>query len=166
MPSELQYFDFGDDGMLSEDRKLQQIPRWRQTQTQFQVDVLDIFGMKYFPKEDRDAKKDLIEIERGLTPLSALPNLNKILQDERTGMPYPLEWVQFGISWTKNKRREGVPIQLRGLINFLKNRDRMINWLEKNKMFVYTPEKKYETRKEIMEDTHARLETNYADYGD
>ena len=123
--------------------------------------------MKYFPKDDRDAKKDLIEIERGMAPVSTLPKLNKILQDSSNQvLPYPKEWIDFAISWTKQKRREGVPIQLRGLINFLKNKDRMLSWLEKNTKFVYNNEKKYTTRKDIMEENNARMETNYTDTGD
>jgi hypothetical protein len=166
MPSELQYSDCDENGMSPEDHKVLQIPKWRQTQTQFQVDVLSIFGMKYFPKDDRDAKVDLIEIERGMAPLATIPNLNKTLQDDHPMHPYPKEWVDFGLNWTRSKRTAGVPIKLRGLINFLKNKERMISWLEKQGKYVFTPEKKYETRKEILEETHASVETNYADYGD
>jgi hypothetical protein len=164
MRSEPQYFDVDENGSSPEEIKTLQIPKWRQTQTQFQVDVLAIFGMKYFPKDDRDAKVDLIEIERGMAPLATIPNLNKTLQDDHPMHPYPKEWVDFGITWTKSKRTAGVPIKLRALINFLKNKERMISWLEKQGKYVFTQEKKYVTRKVILEETHASMEKNHTDF--
>jgi hypothetical protein len=166
MRQALQYSDCDEDGSSPEERKTLQIPKWRQTQTQFQVDVLAIFGMKYFPKDDRDAKKDLIEIERGMAPMVTIPNLNKTLQDDRTMHPYPKEWVDFALDWTRSKRMAGTPIKLRGLINFLKNKERMISWLEKQGKYVFTQEKKYVPRKEVLEEAHASVEANYANYGD
>jgi hypothetical protein len=42
----------------------------------------------------------------------------------------------------------------------------MVDWLESQGKFVFTQETKRETRKEILEETHASVEKNYADYGD
>jgi len=166
MRSEPQYFDCDENGMSPEEVKGLKMPKWRETQTQFQVDVLALFNRKYFPQDDRNAKTDLIEIERGMVPFAHIPNFNKLIQDDRTLLPYPKEWVDFGMYWTKSKRAEGVPIKLRGLINFMKNKERMVDWLENQGKFVFTQETKRETRKEILEETHASVEKNYADYGD
>jgi hypothetical protein len=106
--------------------------------------------MKYFPKNDRDIKKDLIEIERGMLPVAQIPNLNKALQDDRLVYPFPKEWVDFVIQWTKNKRKNGVLVSPRGLITFIKNKQQMISWLEKNKYLVYSKEKNFVTRPQIL----------------
>jgi len=42
----------------------------------------------------------------------------------------------------------------------------MISWLEKNHKMVFVAKKKYEPRKDVMEETYASMETQYADYGD
>lgn len=164
MRQELQYFDCDDDGYGTDEKKGVKMPKWRETQTQFQVDILALFSMKHFPQDDRNAKIDLVEIERGMVPFAQIHNFNRMLQDERTLLPYPKEWVEFGMEWTKKKRNEGVPIKLRGLINFLKNRERMVNWLEKKGMFCFSQETKYENRKEILEADHASLEAIDANF--
>jgi len=164
MSPELQYSDCDEDGYTPEERKAIKIPKWRQATTQFQVDLLSVFDMTYFPKEDRNAKTDVIEIERGMAPLAAIPNMAKLIGEKHPLLPYPKEWVDFGIAWTRQKRAEGKFITLRGLINFLKNRDRMIDWLGRNHKIIGIQEKKYETRPEVLEDRDAGMEEIYASY--
>lgn len=151
MLQEPQYFDCDEDGYSGEDRRsIKKTPKWRHTTTQFQVDVLAIFGMTLFPMDDRDIKKDLIEIERGMAPIASLPNLNKALQEDRLGYPFPKEWVDFVITWTKNKRLSGTNMTIRGMINYIRNKEKMIKWLEQKKLYVFTQEKRYATRPEIL----------------
>jgi hypothetical protein len=181
MPQEPQYFDCDEDGNSGEDRKSAvKIPKWRQTTTQFQIDFLATFGLLLFPLKDKDIKKDLIEIERGMAPIASLPNLNKELQDDRLVHPYPKEWVDFALKWAISKRNEGNPISVRAIINYIRNKEKMIAWLESKKLFVFILEKKYETRPEVRDreayiaanknlvevKKDASLEAKYADFPD
>lgn len=186
MQQEPQYFDCDEDGNSREDRKGgAKIPKWSQTTTIFQVKVLEIFGMKYFSADDRDAKKDLIEIESGMAPIAHIPNFNKTLQGDQMVYPFPKEWVDFVIGWTKNQRQHGVPMSLRAMINYIRNKQKMIKWLESKKLFVFVPEKKYGEKQEFhsvtaitsnntnsvprkpkKEDKDASLEAKYANFPD
>jgi hypothetical protein len=119
------------------------IPSWKIPETKFQSIVLSLYKLKYFPNTCKYIKSELEEIENRIIPFELISQPNKQFQLKVEKYPFPKEWVAFCLKWTISKIDQGRPIPMKGLVSLIKNRDSMIQWLEKNGYYVFYPEKDY-----------------------
>ncbi len=136
-------------------------PQWRIPKTRFEYDFLKIFGMKFFPTSDKGIYRDIQIIQGRMILLKDLNNPNRQLSPRNANYPIPVDYVAFSMNWAKEKRRQGRPINPKGLITMILDHDGLVGWLEKERNIITTCEKEYITRDEVLQD---EIDPSYKDY--
>jgi hypothetical protein len=122
-----QYIDAGNEfGEGSNKPPLNRTPT-----TDWQREVLAIFGMKYY--KDRQQKSELRMIEKGMAPFAINPSRPPL---------YPTEYVTELLEWARKKRRTA-RIPLSALLSAIQNDAKRNEWVDQHlyKIKINPPEK-------------------------
>jgi len=106
---EPQYLSAGEE---FEDSPAVKMPKWRIPQTMLQTKLLAMFGCKYWPRWAKELRYEFIVIEKSASPITVA-----LVPD------WPIEWVQFCMKWTQDKRKRGHLVNLTGFMSLLKDQE-------------------------------------------
>src|SRR3989337_3559549 len=110
------YVDIDEEGRIFAPK---QYPKWTKPGGKAQAMVLKAVGRTRY--HNRDEQSAVNEVAKGSLSL-------KEAESE-----YPLEWIEFCCNWAIAKREKQQLVQLKGLLTFIKDKDKNHEWLDRNR---------------------------------
>ncbi len=115
-PSPKTYQDCDENGLPLDVSGRYQRPKWQQTTSDFQRELLAVFNMRYFPS--KDLRHEIFLIEKGMVEFGGK-------------CKYPRAWINQQIKYVQDQRLAGKLINIKGLITLITNEGKLQEWKEK-----------------------------------